>query len=124
MLDSAVGYTGSDSPAPTYSSVCAGDGHTEAVRVAFDPAALSFEALVREWLESPRVRSNYGSDDAQYQTAIWAQDDAQRRTALRVQAEVGKVVPVYGKCAWYDAEPNHQHFFGPPTTTDDARRAR
>ena len=94
------------------------------MRVAFDPAALSFESLVREWLESPRVRSNYGDDEPQYQTAIWAQDDEQRRTALRVQAEVGKVVPVLPKCPWYDAEPNHHHFFGPPKKVEEPRRTR
>ena len=31
----------------TYKSVCSGDGHTEAVRVVFDPLVISYEEIVR-----------------------------------------------------------------------------
>jgi peptide-methionine (S)-S-oxide reductase len=56
-VEATVGYTGSAAPAPTYKSVCAGDGHTEAVRVVFDPAVLGFDALIGRFVDDPKVRS-------------------------------------------------------------------
>lgn len=41
-----VGYTGAEAPNPTYNSVCRGDGHTEALRVEFDPKVISYEQLL------------------------------------------------------------------------------
>jgi peptide methionine sulfoxide reductase MsrA len=42
---SSVGYTGGQAASPTYRTVCAGDGHTEAVRLVFDPKVLSYEEV-------------------------------------------------------------------------------
>jgi len=114
-VDASVGYTGSAAPSPTYGSVCGGDGHTEAVRVEFDPSVFRYEELIRKFLEDPRVPNVYGKQDPQYQVAIWANSGEQREAALRVCAEVGKTVPVLEATAWYDAEERHQQFFGPPT---------
>lgn len=41
-----VGYTGGRTASPTYKSVCAGDGHTEALQIWFDPAEISYEHLL------------------------------------------------------------------------------
>lgn len=112
VVASSVGYTGSAAPSPTYNSVCGGDGHTEAVRVAFDPAVLRYEDLVRRFLEDPRVPNVFGKQDPQYQTAVWACSGEQHEAALRMCAEVGKTVPVLEATAWYDAEERHQRFFG------------
>ena len=37
VVGTRVGYTGGETPNPTYQSVCAGDGHTEALRVSCCP---------------------------------------------------------------------------------------
>ena len=50
-----MGYTGGDAAEPTYESVCRGDGHTEALLLRLDPAVLSYEQLIRRWLDDPRV---------------------------------------------------------------------
>lgn len=113
VLSASVGYTGSDSPSPTYKSVCAGDGHTEAVRVEFDPSQLSYEGLIRRFVEDPKVPNIYGRQDPQYQVAIWACSPSQREAAQKVLAEAGKSVPILKATPWYDAEANHQDFFGP-----------
>lgn len=118
MLDSRVGYTGGSTDHPTYESVCANDGHTEALRLEFDPAVLSYEDLIAAFCDDPRVASFNGGPGllhlgrAQYMTAIWAQDEAQAQTAERVVAASGKVVPVYAAAPWHDAEDYHQHFLG------------
>jgi peptide-methionine (S)-S-oxide reductase len=46
-----VGYTGADAPNPTYNSVCRGDGHTEALRVEFDPTVISYEQLLDQFFD-------------------------------------------------------------------------
>ena len=98
-------------PSPTYKSVCAGDGHTEALKLVFDPAKISFEALITRFFEDPRVRSVHSSHEkAQYKTAVWAQDEAQAAAARRVAWAVGKDVPVLPRGDWHDAEEWHQHF--------------
>src|SRR3954447_7509167 len=44
----AVGYAGGIAPNPTYEEVCSGrTGHTEAVLVAYDPAVLPLEQVLR-----------------------------------------------------------------------------
>jgi peptide-methionine (S)-S-oxide reductase len=47
VVKTRVGYTGGSRPNPTYESVCAGDGHTEAMRVWFDPTIMSYEDLLK-----------------------------------------------------------------------------
>ena len=44
-----MGYTGGTKPNPTYDSVCRGDGHTEAMKVEFDPSVISYEALMQKF---------------------------------------------------------------------------
>lgn len=65
VLSTRVGYTGGSKPNPTYDSVCSGDGHTEAVKVEFDPHELPYEGLLKvfgacnvaslckQWLKQP-----------------------------------------------------------------------
>ena len=111
IVDSWVGYTGGTTANPTYKSVCAGDGgHTEAMKLAFDPRATSYESVLTHFLDDPRVRPVYGAERPQYKTAIWAQDAKQAEVARRLSQESGKGVPVLPRSEWYDAEEYHQHF--------------
>src|SRR3954462_1856003 len=44
VLSTAVGYAGGYTLNPTYEEVCSGlTGHTESVRVVYDPAQISYE---------------------------------------------------------------------------------
>ena len=123
VIDSSVGYTGGRTANPTYESVCAGDGHTEALRLIFDPKVTSYAEIIREFYSDPHVSNQFCSDDSgggrsgmekpQYRTAVWAQDEQQRLTALAVSREVGKEIPVLSHTPWYDAEAYHQHWMDP-----------
>jgi peptide-methionine (S)-S-oxide reductase len=52
VVKTRVGYTGGSTSNPTYETVCRGDGHTEAMRVWFDPSVMSYEALLEVRLDS------------------------------------------------------------------------
>jgi peptide-methionine (S)-S-oxide reductase len=81
----AVGYAAGLTPNPTYEEVCSGlTGHNEVVRVAFDPAATSFEAMLRIFWEShdPTQGMRQGNDSGtQYRSGIYCYSDEQRRAA-------------------------------------------
>ncbi|MDY0008303.1 MAG: peptide-methionine (S)-S-oxide reductase MsrA, partial [Bdellovibrionales bacterium] len=47
VTDAAAGYMGGDTDNPTYKDVCTGQtGHAEVVEVTFDPAVVSYAALL------------------------------------------------------------------------------
>ena len=81
VYSTAVGYAGGYTPNPTYEEVCSGrTGHTEAVLVVFDPAAVSFAEVLRTFWEShdPTQGMRQGNDrGTQYRSAIYTTDEAQ-----------------------------------------------
>jgi len=52
VYTTAVGYTGGYTPNPLYEEVCSGrTGHNEVALVVFDPAVVSYEALLKVFWE-------------------------------------------------------------------------
>jgi len=104
-----VGYTGGSAASPTYESVCSGDGHTEAVRVTFDPSIITYEDLMRRVLQQA---DGHGYGGAQYQSAVWTDDPQQAEVARQVARELNKhAVPILPATKWTDAEGYHQKYF-------------
>ncbi len=89
VTNTAVGYQGGQTPNPTYEEACSGrTGHAEAVKVCFDPAVISYEALLRIFFENhnPTQGMRQGNDvGTQYRSAIYPVGEAQAATALRVR---------------------------------------
>jgi len=86
----AVGYQGGHDINPTYEAVCKGEtGHTEVVKIVFDPAQISFKKLLKIFWEQhdPTQGMRQGNDvGTQYRSAIFTQNDEQK-----IQAEQSKI---------------------------------
>lgn len=81
VWQTAAGYAGGSTPNPTYEETCSGQtGHTEAVRVIYDPAVISLEALLGVFWEShdPTQGMRQGNDrGTQYRSAIYVLTQAE-----------------------------------------------
>ena len=92
----AVGYAGGFTANPTYEETCSGrTGHTEAVLVVFDPAAVSLEAILKVFWEShnPTQGMRQGNDmGSQYRSAVYwtseEQGEAVRASASAYQEQL------------------------------------
>ena len=77
----SVGYAGGTTPNPTYTEVCTGKtGHTEVVRIIFDPSQISFPSLLRLFWENhnPTQGMRQGNDiGSQYRSAIYTTTETQ-----------------------------------------------
>ena len=125
VVTTAVGYSGGYTPNPNYREVCSGEtGHTEAVLVVFDPAAVSFDSLLKTFWEShdPTQGMRQGNDaGTQYRSAIYCEDEAQHRAALASrdafqqrldEAGFGAITTeiLYPAPTFYYAEDEHQQY--------------
>jgi len=85
VFSTAAGYAGGHVSHPDYRQVCSGDtGHAEVVLVVFDPAVVSYEALLTVFWEShdPTQGMRQGNDiGSQYRSVIYTADDTQAATA-------------------------------------------
>lgn len=86
VYSTAVGYMGGYTKNPTYEEVCSGlTGHTEVVRVFFNPSELSYKSLLQSFWEShnPTQGMRQGNDmGTQYRSAIYTHDSLQEDLAL------------------------------------------
>lgn len=86
VYTTAVGYAAGLTPNATYEEVCSGKtGHNEVVLVVFDPAQISFEAVMQVFWEGhdPTQGMRQGNDrGTQYRSGIYYTSDLQKQTAI------------------------------------------
>lgn len=117
------GYTGGRVPNPTYEQICYEEtGHAEAVRITFDPAAVSFRELLEIFftIHNPTTMNRQGADTGtQYRSAIFYHSPEQKRVAEEAIREIDAiriwespvVTEVVPAGEFYRAEDYHQNYF-------------
>lgn len=124
VWSTSVGYAGGITPNPTYEEVCSGrTGHTEAVRIVFDPEQVAYADLVRRFFEvhDPTQGMRQGNDiGSQYRSAIYFHSAEQEQTARELTKVYGEELarrgfdPITTEIApageYYYAEPHHQQY--------------
>lgn len=123
VLSVVSGYTGGKVANPSYEQVSAGGtGHAEAVEVRFDPAKLSYAALLDYFWHhiDPTVSDAQFCDRGnQYRSAIFPLGEEQTRIARESKAklEASKVLGVPVRTSiepggtFYPAEDYHQDYY-------------
>jgi peptide-methionine (S)-S-oxide reductase len=120
----SVGYAGGYTPNASYEEVCSGQtGHTEVVRVVFDPKVTSYDAMLKQFWEGhdPTQAMRQGGDvGTQYRSAIYYYSDAQKRAAEQSRdayqqrltaASYGPIVTeIKPATEYYFAEDYHQQY--------------
>lgn len=94
VVETTVGYTGGNVPHPTYPVVSRGNsGHAEAVEVVFNPAVLTYAALLGWFfrMHDPTTINRQGNDvGTQYRSTIFFHNSTQRETAQKVMEEINR----------------------------------
>jgi len=116
------GYMGGKTPNPTYEQVCGGDtGHAEVVRIAFDPARISFADLLEVFfaIHDPTTPYRQGNDvGTQYRSAIFFHTPEQERIARSTVERLGRevfsspiVTEIVPAAGFHAAEEYHQEYY-------------
>jgi peptide-methionine (S)-S-oxide reductase len=100
VWSTSAGYAGGVTPNPTYEEVCSGrTGHTEVVRVIFDPKLVSYAELLKLFFENhdPTQGMRQGGDvGTQYRSAIYVTSDEHKRAALAALKAYGEKLQAAG----------------------------
>jgi len=117
------GYTGGDTPNPTYSEVSSGTtGHVEVVRIEYDPEQIAYTDLLTVFFAShdgSQVNRQGNDVGEQYRTVIFYTTDAQKEVAEQFIADLNAsndsgdpiVTTVEPLETFYEAEDYHQEYF-------------
>merc|ERR1719390_536241 len=125
----AVGYCAGFTPNPTYEEACSGrTGHTEGVRVVYDPEKIGFVDILRWFWEAHDPTSGMGQGNdrgTQYRSGFYYFNDDQEALIKASKEAYEKALnsrPITTEIAassnydqlWYFAEPYHQQYLAKP----------
>lgn len=122
VLAAESGYTGGRTANPSYEQVSAGNtGHTEAIRVSYDPQRLSYPQLLDYFWHhiDPTVRNRQFCDvGTQYRSGIYWQNEVERkaaessRDALLASGKLRHIeTEIVAAATFYPAEEYHQDYY-------------
>jgi len=123
VVSTTSGFVGGHTANPTYREVSAGGtGYTEAVRVEFDPARVTYAQLLEKFWPTidPTVKDQQFCDvGSQYRTGIYPLNEQQLKTATASKAALEKSKPfrqpivteIVLAGTFYPAEEYHQDYY-------------
>ncbi len=123
VYEAVAGYTAGQVENPTYQEVSAGTtGHTEAVRIAYNPEKVSYETLLEVFwrnIDPTDGGGQFADRGSQYRTGVYYQTDEERQLAEASKAalqERGKfsdpiVTEIEPAGPFYVAEDYHQDYY-------------
>jgi len=117
------GYAGGDITSPTYEDVSGGDtGHTEVVKVEFNPGVVSYQNLLEIFFEihDPTTLNRQGNDfGPQYRSVIFYSSDEQKNLAEKFITELNEskkfrdpiVTEIKALSKFFPAEESHLEYY-------------
>jgi peptide-methionine (S)-S-oxide reductase len=121
VVSTTSGYTGGSKPDPTYQEVSAGKtGHTEALKVVYDPAKVSYERLLEVFWRNHDPLSADGQfcdKGSQYRAGIFFGNEEEKKLAEASKAVVAArfkqpiVTEIVPASTFYPAEDYHQDYY-------------
>jgi len=122
VIAAESGYTAGRTINPTYEQVSAGStGHTEAIRVTYDPQKVSYRQLLDYFWRhiDPTVKNRQFCDvGSQYRSGIYWQNEAERkaaegsRDALLASGKLPRIeTEIVATSPFYPAEEYHQDYY-------------
>ena len=117
-----AGYTGGTAKKPSYEQVEMGiTGHVESVQVVYDPAKVSYDALLDAYWHNTDPTSGAGQfcdTGSQYRPIIFVADEAQREAAERSKKALEQsgrfkrvLTQIQPASTFWPAEEYHQHYY-------------
>jgi peptide-methionine (S)-S-oxide reductase len=122
VIAAESGYTAGKTPNPTYKSTSTGTtGHTEAVRVTYDPAKVTYSQLVEYFwktIDPSEKDKQFCDSGSQYRSGIYWGSDAERQIAVASRdalLKTGRFTTIHTELAaaspFYLAEEYHQDYY-------------
>lgn len=120
IINTRVGYTGGQTPSPTYKAVCTGmTGHAEAIEITFEPSIISYDNLLDLFwqIHDPTTPNQQGPDfGTQYRSAVFYHNAEQQQLALDKKQHLNEqhafgndvVTEITTASEFYPAEDYHQ----------------
>lgn len=122
VKEAESGYSGGKTKNPTYEEVCSHTtGHTETVRVIYDPAIISYQTLLTVYFaaQDPTQVNGQGPDHGDsYRSVIFYRNETERTQAEAMKEELNKsgkyakpiAVIIEPLTVFYMAEGYHQNY--------------
>ncbi len=123
VISTTSGYTGGTQPNPTYKQVSSGTtGHTESVRVEYNPAQVSYETLLQTYwhnIDPLDAKGQFCDKGNQYRSAIFYETPKQKKLAQTSKQALEKsgqfqqpiATEIVAASTFYPAEDYHQNFY-------------
>jgi peptide-methionine (S)-S-oxide reductase len=123
VISTTSGYTSGTQPNPTYAQVSSGKtGHTEALKIVYDPSKVSYERLLEVfWRNHDPLTANgqFCDKGSQYRAGIYYGSEKEKQLAEASKAAIEKsgrfkqriVTEIVAATTFYPAEDYHQDYY-------------